>query len=133
GEGGGGRGRGGDVVCRWGTPRDYGFPGPQQLFGQHNTHWIEAGLPGAGDVLVFDNGDRNTRPFSTVVQIAPPLQSDGLYAFDAAIGFPPAAPDWQWVGTPPTSVFAPIISGAQRLVSANTLVCERTAVALFPA
>ncbi len=131
GHAGGRRGRGGDLLYRWGTPHDYGFPGPQQLFGQHNSHWIEAGLPGAGEILVFDNGDRNTRPFSTVVQIAPPLLSNGLYSFDPAIGFPPASPDWQWIGTPPTSVFSPIISGAQRLTSGNTLVCEGTAGHFF--
>src|SRR5262249_37186667 len=70
---GGKRGRGGDLLYRWGTPADYGFDGPQQLFGQHNARWIEAGLPGAGHLLIFDNGDRTTRRFSTVVEIDPPL------------------------------------------------------------
>src|SRR5262245_8998579 len=131
GHSGGRRGRGGDLLYRWGTPKDYGFPGSQQLFGQHNAHWIERGLPGAGEILLFDNGDRTSRPFSTVVQIAPPILPTGLYAFDAERGFLPAAPDWQWVGMPPTSVFAPIVSGAQRLATGNTLVCDGPAGHFF--
>jgi len=128
---GGTRGRGGDLLYRWGTPSDYGYPGPQQLFGQHNAHWIEPGLPGAGHMLVFDNGDRNTRPFSTVVEIETPVQANGLYTFDAASGFPPSAPFWQWEATPPESVFAPIISSAQRLASGDTLVCDGPAGHFF--
>ncbi len=128
---GGRRGRGGDLLYRWGTPRDYGFPGEQQLFGQHNAHWIEPGLPGAGEILVFDNGDRTVRPYSSVVQIAPPLRPDGLYDFDAQVGFLPTAPDWKWEANPPTSVYAAIISGAQRLASGNTLVCDGPAGHFF--
>ena len=128
---GGKRGRGGDLLYRWGTPSNYGFPGEQQLFGQHNAHWIEPGLPGAGHLLVFDNGDRNTRPFSTVVEIETPLQANGRYAFDTTTGFPPAGPVWQWETTPPESVFAAIISSAQRLASGDTLICDGTAGHFF--
>jgi hypothetical protein len=128
---GGKRGRGGDLLYRWGTPSDYGFPGPQQLYGQHNAHWIEPGLPGAGHMLIFDNGDRTSRPFSTVVEIETPLQSGGLYTFDPQAGFLPMAPVWQWTATPPENVFAAFISGAQRLTSANTLVCDGPAGHFF--
>jgi hypothetical protein len=128
---GGRRGRGGDLLYRWGNPRNYGYPDDQQLFGQHNAHWIEPGLPGAGQVLVFDNGDRNTRPFSTVVQIPPSLQPDGLYTMDPLAGFLPAAPAWQWQANPPETVFATIVSSAQRLVSGDTLVCDGPAGHFF--
>jgi hypothetical protein len=128
---GGLRGRGGDLLYRWGNPRNYGYPDDQQLFGQHNAHWIEAGLPDAGQVLVFDNGDRNTRPFSRVVQIATPLQANGLYALDLRTGFLPAAPAWQWVANPPDSEFAPIVSSAQRLPDGDTLVCDGPAGHFF--
>jgi hypothetical protein len=128
---GGTRGRGGDLLYRWGTPENYGFNAPQQLFGQHNVHWIEAGLSGAGQLLVFNNGDVNARPYSTVVQLAPPLQSNGLYTFDPVVGFLPTAPAWQWVANPPESVFARIISSAQRLASGNTLVCDGPAGHFF--
>lgn len=128
---GGRRGRGGDLLYRWGNPRNYGFPGAQQLFGQHDANWIETGLPGAGEVLVFDNGDRNTRPYSTVIQIATPVQASGLYTIDPEAGFLPRAPSWQWTANPPTGVFAAIVSSAQRLSSGNTLVCDGPAGHFF--
>lgn len=131
GHSGGRRGKGGDLIYRWGNPRNYGFPDGQQLFGQHNSHWIEAGLPGEGEVLVFDNGDRNARPFSSVVQIKTPLMTNGLYTFDPESGFLPTAPSWQWVANPPTSVYAAIVSSAQRLRSGNTLVCDGPAGHFF--
>src|SRR5262249_39710100 len=55
----GGRGgRGGDLLYRWGNPQAYraGSKEDQQLFAQHDAHWIRRGLPGAGHVLVFNNG-----------------------------------------------------------------------------
>ncbi len=49
----------GDLLYRWGNPRAYraGTVSDQQLFWAHNTHWIAPGLPGEGNVLVFNNGD----------------------------------------------------------------------------
>jgi len=128
---GGRRGKGGDLLYRWGNPRNYGYPDSQQLFGQHNAHWIEPGLPGEGEVLVFDNGDRNTRPYSTVVQIKTPLLSSGLYTLDPRTGFLPQDPSWRWVANPPTSLYAAIVSSAQRLPSGDTLVCDGPAGHFF--
>ena len=47
---GGRRGRGGDLLYRWGNPRAYraGTKADRKLFAQHNAHWIPKGLPGAG-------------------------------------------------------------------------------------
>lgn len=128
---GGRRGRGGDLLYRWGNPVSYGYPANRQLFGQHNAHWIETGLSGEGQILVFDNGDRSLRPFSRVVQLAPPLQSSALYDFDPESGFLPTAPAWQWTANPPTALFAAIISSAQRLASGDTLVCDGPAGHFF--
>jgi len=128
----GGRlGRGGDLVYRWGNPQAYGVDAPQQLFGQHNPSWIANGLPGAGNLLVFDNGDANVRPYSTVVEIATPLQADGSYSYDPESGYGPPAPASRYVADPPTSFFAPVISGAQRLASGNTLVTDGPAGRFF--
>ena len=46
---GGKRGKGGDLLYRWGNPRAYrtGTNVDQRLFAQHNAHWIPEGLPGA--------------------------------------------------------------------------------------
>jgi hypothetical protein len=104
-----------DIVYRWGNPRAY------------NAQYIASGLPGAGHILVFDNGDANARPYSRVVELESPARADGSYPYDPATGYGPAAPVWQYTATPPESVFAPIISGAQRLASGNTFVTVGTA------
>ena len=59
---GGRRGRGGDLLYRWGNPRAYraGTKADRKLFRQHNAHWIPRGLPGAGHLLLFNNGGERT-------------------------------------------------------------------------
>lgn len=128
---GGAEGRGGDLLFRWGNPANFGMSEPQQLFGQHNAHWIEDGLSGAGQLLVFDNGDASLRPYTTVVQVAPQIAADGHYALDPAGSFDPIAPAWQYEASPPQSLFAAIISSAQRLVNGDTLVCDGTTGHVF--
>jgi hypothetical protein len=126
---GGRRGRGGDLVYRWGNPRAYGVNAPQQIFGQHNPSWIASGLPGAGHILVFDNGDVNARPHSTVVELETPLRPDGSYAYDPATGYGPLTATWRY--DPTASFFASIISGAQRLAGGNTFVTDGPAGRFF--
>ena len=50
----------GDLLYRWGNPRAYGrgTEADQRLFLQHDVHWIEAGRPGAGNLMSFNNGAR---------------------------------------------------------------------------
>ena len=127
---GGKLGHGGDIIYRWGNPRAYGRPDlPQQLYGQHNPNWIPGGLSGAGHILVFNNGDVNARPYSTVVELDTPVAADGSYPYDPATGYGPPAPAWQY--NPTTPFFASIISGAQRLASGNTLVTDGPAGHFF--
>ena len=58
GSGGGNSGKGGDLLYRWGNPRAYraGTLDDQQLFWPHNPQWIPPGRPGAGNILIFNNG-----------------------------------------------------------------------------
>ncbi len=118
---GGRRGHGGDLLYRWGHPAAYGATGSQQLYGQHNAHWIRDGLPGAGHILLFNNGDPSLRPWSTAVEIIPPLRQDGLYTPAGAAGFEPAGPVWQYAADQPESLFGTYASGVQRLGNGNTI------------
>ncbi len=122
---GGRHGKGGDLLYRWGNPFAYfaGTPFDQVLFGQHDPHWIPQGLPGAGNILIFNNGsDRDQRAFSTVDEITPPIKTDGSYQREAGSAFGPT--DFHWTYKDPASLYSPRVSGAQRMPNGNTLICS---------
>ncbi len=122
GHSGGDSGKGGDLLYRWGNPQAYdaGTAADQQLFVQHDAQWIPDGYPGAGNILVFNNGSgRPDGDYSSVDEIVPPVDGDGDYS-----GYGPAAPVWRYTAAPPTDFYAQNISGAQRLPNGNTLICD---------
>jgi hypothetical protein len=124
---GGNSGKGGDLLYRWGSPRTYdsGSTGDQQLFVQHDAEWIEAGLPGEGNILIFNNGQgRSEGNYSSVDEIVPPINSDGSYALAVGAAYGPDASVWCYTATPLTDFYAQNISGAQRLPNGNTLICQ---------
>jgi hypothetical protein len=123
---GGRQGKGGDILYRFGNPLAYraGTKKDQRLFAQHNPHWIPAGLPGAGHVMVFNNG--NERPdgsYSSVDELALPVDSQGKYARDAKGNFEPARLVWSYTAPKKKDFYSFFISGAQRLANGNTLIC----------
>jgi len=118
---GGNSGRGGDLLYRWGNPSTWDGPGDQVFEGQHDTQWIPEGLPGAGDLLIFDNG--NQRGWSAVRQITPPVDADGSYPMTGSEWGPTEA-TWEYVADPQDDFYSSNISGAQRLPNGNTLICE---------
>ncbi len=124
---GGNSGRGGDLLYRWGNPAAYdtGTAGDQVFGFQHNATWIPDGYPGAGNILVFNNGQH--RLYSSVDEVIPPLLPDGSYEKLPGQPYGPTGLSWTYEADPPTSFYASRISGAQRLPSGNTLVCDGTA------
>ncbi len=131
----GGRfGKGGDLLWRWGNPRNYGHGtrADQQLFFQHQPEWIPTGRPGAGHVTVFNNGlGRPGPPHSSLLELALPFEpSRGfLRAADAAFG--PKEPRWSYVDPQPARFSALFISGCHRLANGNTFVCAGPQGRLF--
>ncbi len=120
---GGNAGHGGDLLFRWGNPQTYdrGDASDRLLYYQHDVRWIPDGAPGAGDITVFNNGvGRPGTDFSQVVEITPPLQSDGNYTLDTGQAWGPASPTWTY--TAPLANFSAIISGAIRLPNGNTFI-----------
>ncbi|MBT5101488.1 MAG: hypothetical protein HOM77_06180 [Planctomycetes bacterium] len=116
-------GRGGDLLYRWGNPAayDHGTTADQMLFGQHDAQWIVDGSPGAGNILVFNNG--NGRGYSSVDELeAPidPLTHEYAYSTGAAYG----PPSLLWTYSDPGTFYSSFISGAQRQPNGNTLICE---------
>jgi hypothetical protein len=134
GRAGGRAGRGGDLLYRWGNPRVYGRgrAADRQLFGQHDVRWIPPGLPGAGNLMAFDNGDeRPGAAYSAVVEITPPLERGGRYSILPGSAFGPARPSWAYTAPDRRSFFAAFLSSAHRLANGNTFVCSGPAGRIF--
>ncbi|MFO0985161.1 MAG: aryl-sulfate sulfotransferase [Planctomycetota bacterium] len=124
---GGNGGRGGDLLYRWGNPRNYraGAAEDRQLFYQHNARFIRPGLSGAGNLLIFNNGaERASTPYSSVIELVLPGHGPDGYARLANGRFGPESPVWEYTAPDKASLFSSFISGAQRLPNGNTLICE---------
>ena len=113
-----------------------------QIIGQHHCHMIPKGLPGEGNILVFDNGgwagyglpDRmskdgsktDKRDYSRIVEFDPiTLQVVWEYT-GANMGGPGMAP---MVAN--TKFYSQLVSSAQRLPNGNTLITEGCCCRLF--
>jgi hypothetical protein len=131
---GGRRGKGGDILYRWGNPRTckLGTTADQKLYAQHDARWIETGRPGADDILVFNNGtNRPGGSYSSVEQITPPVATDGSYTRETGQAFAPSATSWTFSATPRASFYSTNIGGAMRLQDGNTVICEGADGRLF--
>jgi hypothetical protein len=119
--------RGGDLIYRWGNPKAYGRGAVEdrQLFAQHDARWIPEGYPGAGNIMVFNNGaGRPAGPCSSVIEIRPPLDDDGRYSIGTGGRFGPEVPTWEYTAAKKRSFFSDFISGAHRLAGGNTFICS---------
>ncbi|MFZ4522290.1 MAG: aryl-sulfate sulfotransferase [Bacteroidales bacterium] len=122
GHAGGVHGRGGDLLYRWGNPLTYGAGtvANQKYLEQHDVEWIKPDCPGAGNLLCFNNGVN--RNYSSIDEFTPPVDVNGNYPLVTGTAWAPANLTWTYVATPPESLFAHDISGAQRLQNGNTLI-----------
>jgi Arylsulfotransferase (ASST) len=91
----------------------------RQIIGQHHAHLIPKGLPGAGNLLVFDNGGSSGYGFAN------PIAPNGTGAFARAtsrvLEINPVTLELVWSYSNPR-FFSTNISGAQRLANGNTLI-----------
>ena len=129
---GGNSGKGGDLLYRWGNPQAYdrGTAGDRKFFLQHDAQWIEPGLPGEGNILVFNNG--NGRPggdASSVDEIVPPMDAFGSYLLSPGEAYGPPALAWTYIGPP--VFYAASLSGTVRLPNGNTLIAQGPEGILF--
>ena len=119
----------GDLLYRWGNPQSYraGTISDKQLFWAHDTHWIPAGLPGEGNILVFNNGnefDGFKRYYSSVDEIIPPYFDGDTYQKSPHAAFGPDQPVWTYTAENPNEFYARLASRAQRLPNGNTLILD---------
>jgi len=119
----------GNIVWKMGPDFSEGTPehGLGQFVGQHHAHMIPMGLPGAGNILVFDNGGesgyggptsypRYTRDYSKIKEFNP-VTLEIVWEYGTESG--------------KQKFFSHNISSAQRLPNGNTLITEGANGRLF--
>lgn len=161
-------GSAGDFLYRFGDPARYGkgsFPsvgadwttsttGTKQMGGTHDIQWIPDGVPGAGNFLVFNNGQYllERAPQSYALEINgyydSSSQDTGHYVDPPSAGYHalvPADPQntskqarlvsnqtvWMYGSKSCQELFSHIGSSAQRLPNGNTLICADTNGKIF--
>ena len=100
----------------------------RQIIGQHHAHFIPKGLPGEGNLMVFDNGGSSGYGFAN------PLAPEGRGAFARAtsrvVEINPVTLELVWSYTN-ARFFSTNISSAQRLPNGNTLITAGAGGRLF--
>ena len=123
----GGRyGKGGDFLYRWGNPSNYdqGSEDDRLTYNQHDIQWILPGLPGAGNILIYNNGDRELRPYTSLIELVPDMNEDGSYNLTESGHFGVGEIVWEYDPDPSEQFLSWFLSGAQRLSNGNTLVAQ---------
>ncbi|PAY16882.1 alkyl sulfatase or beta-lactamase [Rhodopirellula sp. SM50] len=140
GSAGGRRGKGGDLLFRYGNPAAYarGAEKDRLFQNQHDANWVDEGLPGAGNLLVFNNNtgmggiarvgtggaaaaaaQQQLEGISNVHEISPAVDH-GRYVLGQPGAFE-AKQIWFWEHK---DFFAPFQGGARRLPNGNTLLTD---------
>lgn len=131
---GGNHGMGGDILYRWGNPQVYdrGDSSDRYFYVIHGVNWIHCGLPGAGNILAFNNGTRggSGSNYSSAVEIDPPRDADGHYVIESGEPFGPDTPVW-WYGDQGDFYGGDTQCGAYRLPNGNTLICSANSGYVF--
>jgi outer membrane protein assembly factor BamB len=97
-----------------------------QIIGQHNPHIIPKGLPGAGNLLVFDNGGTAGYGFANP---AAPNGVDAVRRYNSRVlEIDPTTLEKVWEysipGLDSYRFFSHYVSSAQRLPNGNTMITE---------
>ena len=123
---GGNSGMGGDILYRWGNPEVYGrgTEADRYFWSVHGATWIDPALPGAGNLLIFNNGNRDgsVNDYSGVAEIVLPSDGYGNYYLRPGQAYGPSAPIWEY--EKPPGFYSQNKGGAYRLPNGNTLICE---------
>ncbi|MGC1459649.1 MAG: aryl-sulfate sulfotransferase [Steroidobacteraceae bacterium] len=93
-----------------------------QIIGQHHAHLIPKGLPGAGNLLVFDNGGASGYGFTS--PIAPKGANALVRPNSRVLEINPVTLELLWSYQAPGKFYGANISSAQRLANGNTLITE---------
>ena len=103
-----------------------------QIIGQHHVHMIPKGLPGEGNILIFDNGGH--AGYGPPNPGSPTGVFNALRDYSRVIEVNPATIEVIWQYPPvvsgtdrftiPLAFYSSLVSSAQRLPNGNTLITE---------
>jgi hypothetical protein len=112
------------------------------IIGQHHAHMIPRGLPGEGNILVYDNGGQ--AGYGAPNPGSPNGVGNALRDHSRVIEFDPVTLEIVWSNLPPApdragpprqrkgfNIYSSFISCAQRLPNGNTMVTEGAGGRLF--
>jgi hypothetical protein len=102
------------------------------IIGQHHAHMVPRGLPGEGNILVFDNG--GWAGYGVSNPGCPTGDKNAIRDYSRVLEFDPTTLEIIWQYGPAEAglvqpmdanrFYSPFISSAQRLPNGNTLICE---------
>ena len=123
----GGRyGKGGDLLYRWGNPAVNNLTDAthkEMLWQQHCAIWIPTNYPGAGHILIHDNGINRANPaYTSIDEIVPPVNASGFYIGASNVYFGPTSYFWQYTNNPATNFYGADIGGVEREPNGDTLI-----------
>lgn len=102
------------------------------IIGQHHVHMIPKGLPGEGNILIFDNG--GWAGYGSPNPVAPTGRQNAHRDYSRILEINPVTLEIVWQYTPKEAglvepldssrFYSPFVSSAQRLPNGNTLITE---------
>ena len=102
------------------------------IIGQHHTHMIPRGLPGEGNIMIYDNG--GWAGYGAPNPGSPTGAKNALRDYSRVLEIDPTTLEIVWQHTPKEAglthpvdnsrYYSPFISSAQRLPNGNTLITE---------
>ncbi|MCG8637297.1 MAG: aryl-sulfate sulfotransferase, partial [Desulfobacterales bacterium] len=109
------------------------------IIGQHHAHMIPKGLPGAGNIMIFDNG--GWAGYGAPNPLSPTGFRSALRDYSRVIEIDPVTLEIKWQFSPGelglvfpvdyNRFYSPFVSSAQRLPNGNTLITEGASGKIF--
>lgn len=127
GDTGGNSGKGGQLLYRWGNPAAYdrGNFSDLKMYGSHGNYWIPEGMPNAGKIMFFNNGDSRPEGYYSTIEMIDPISlgSEG-YDLNDDLQYYPLESELVYQAENPFDFTSTYLSNAQQLANGNVFINE---------